>query len=117
MSLSRKLATLISTEQVSVSQMTDVLTKYKLMSLLPSVRYALLQLSSRATTSNTIMIESPFPLGDDAIKKIKTIVGDDRAEYKMIINKKICAGFKARWRGTLYDGSAERIIKQIAGSV
>jgi F0F1-type ATP synthase delta subunit len=62
------------------------------------------------------MIEAPFALSDDAIRKVKRIVGNDMADHEVTINKKVLSGFKARFRGTLYDGSAERIIKQLTGT-
>jgi F0F1-type ATP synthase delta subunit len=116
MSLSRNLATLIITERVTLSQVVDVLTKYKMLSLLPSVKQALIQVSSQSDTRDIIMIESPFPLSDDALKKVKQIVGDGAAHHEVVINKNILAGFKARHKGILYDGSAERIIKQLLGN-
>lgn len=113
MSLSRKLATLILAGKVTLSQVVELLTKYKMLSLLPSLKQALVQISSTKNTNDSIMIESPFSLSDEAVHKIKRIVGNDLAPHEVIINKKILAGFKARFKGTLYDGSAERIIKQL----
>ena len=74
-------------------------------------------MSAQVGKNDSIIIESPFPLSDDSIKKIKRIVGNDIAEHEVMINPQVLAGFKARFRGTLYDGSAERIIKQLTGRV
>ncbi len=115
MSLSRKIATLIITERATISSVVEALTKYKLLSLLPSIRKAVVQVSSERRTSDIMMIESPFPLSEVAIHKVKRIVGNDIATHEVVINKNILAGFKVRYRGTLYDGSAERIIKQLVG--
>lgn len=116
MSLSRNIAQLLTGERTTPSLVIDVLTKYKMLSLLPSIRQALVQMSSRVNTNDTIMIETPFALTEESVKKIKRIVGNDIASHEVVINKKILAGFKARYRGTLYDGSAERIIKQLTNS-
>lgn len=70
-------------------------------------------MGERSNTENTIMIETPFPLSDDAVKKIRNIVGSPTEAHAVVINKNILAGFKARFKGKLYDGSAERIIKQL----
>lgn len=113
MSLSRKLATLIVTERATLPDVVESLTKYKMLSLLPSVKQAIIQVSSQTGKRDVIEIESPFPLSDDAVTKVKRIVGNDIAEHEVTINPKILAGFKARFRGMLYDGSAERIIKQL----
>lgn len=115
MSLSRKIATLIIEEKVTLNQVIDSLLKYKMMSLLPSVRQAVMQLASQKDSTDTIMIESPFALSTDAIKKVKRIVGNDIADHEVVINKNVLSGFKARFRGKLYDGSAERIIKELTG--
>lgn len=117
MSLSRNIAKLLSTEHTTFSDVIAVLTKYKMLSLLPSIKQSLVQMSSRVDTEDTIMIETPFLLSDDAVKKVKRIIGNDTAGHEVIINKSILAGFKARFRGTLYDGSAERIIKQLMNSL
>ncbi len=116
MPLSRKLAKLILMKQASLASVIELLTKYKMLSLLPSVHQALLQMSLQVGKKDILMIETPFPLNVDSIKIIKRMVGNENAEHEISINKNILAGFKARFKGVLYDGSAERIIKQINNS-
>lgn len=113
MSLSRKLATLILEERTTLKGVITLLDKYKMLTLLPSIKQAIVQISSQAGKKDYIEIESPFPLSNESVQKIKRIVGNDIAEHEVIINTNILAGFKARWRGMIYDGSAERIIKQL----
>ncbi len=117
MSLSRTIANLLATNRTTLPQVVTILTKYKMLSLLPPVKQALTQLASQRGNIDSIIIESPFTLSDEAVKNVKRIVGNDIAEHEVHINTKILAGFKARYRGKLYDGSAERIIKQLTGSV
>lgn len=117
MSLSRILATLIISERTTVPRVTELLAKYKMLSLLPSIKQAIIQVSLVSNKKDTIMIESPFPLSDDAIQKVRYIVGDASAPHEVIINKQLLAGFKARYKGIAYDGSAERIVKELVGSV
>lgn len=112
MSLSRTLAIQILSKKVTVSTVIELLTKYKMLPLLPSVKQAVVQISSQPNTRDSIMIETPFPLTDASIQRIKRIVGNDIVEHHVVINKNVLAGFKARFKGILYDGSAERIIKQ-----
>ena len=113
MSLSYQLAKLLLLGQVTVEELINVLTKYKMLALLPSVKKALSNLSLGEGMRSTIMIETPFPLSDQALEKVKTIAGERSAPHIVTINKNVLAGFKARFKGTLYDGSAERIIKQL----
>lgn len=112
MILSRKLAKLIVEKNVSVDAVVETLRSYKLLGLLPAIRDGVVEISTHKSARNKIMIESPFTLSDDAVTHIKHITGNDMAKHEVTINKNILAGFKARFKGTLYDGSAERIMKQ-----
>lgn len=112
MILSRKLAELMIEKNLSVDEVTETLRSYNLLGLLPSIEKAVRQISVRKSIGDTLMIESPFEVSDDAVQHIKQIVGRPSVPYEITINKSILAGFKARISGTLYDGSAERIIKQ-----
>ena len=111
MTLSRKLATLIVSKEIPIAEVVSLLSKYKMLGLLPALKKALEDLSNRSETRNTIMIESPFALSLESIQKIKRIVGNDLAQHDVIINKNLLAGFKARYKEILYDGSAERALK------
>ena len=113
MPLSRTLALYIINGKASLDDVVELLTKYKLLILLPSIKYALIQISSGAHQESTIMIESPFALSPVSVEKIKQMAGDSKAPHEVIINKNILAGFKAKFQGIMYDGSAERIIKQL----
>ncbi len=113
MTLSRKLATLIIEEKATVTEVTEALSSYKLLSLLPLVLQAVKRLTAAESAYATVAIESPFPVSGDAVSHIKRIVGNDLADHTITINQSLLAGFKARFRGKLYDGSAERIIKQL----
>lgn len=113
MPLSRKIATLIYKGKTTVPDVVSLLTQYKMLALLPFVKQSLIQMSSFANKNDVIMIESPFELSPSSLQKIKRIVGNDMADHEVIINKEVLAGFKATFRGMMYDGSADRIIKQL----
>lgn len=113
MPLSRKLAILILEEKVSLDGVVLALGKYDLLTLLPFIKQSLIQLSHGALKEGTMTIETPYPLSEKSLIRIKEIAGDTHAPHAVIINKKILAGFKAKYKGMMYDGSAERIIKQI----
>lgn len=111
MTLSRKLAHIIVSKEIPIDTVIILLTKYKMLGLLPSLKKSLLELSLRSENRNTIMIESPFALSLESIHKIKKIAGNDLAPHDVTINKNLLAGFKARYKEILYDGSAERMLK------
>lgn len=113
MPLSRKLASYLISEKVTLDDIVVFLTKYKLLTLLPSIKQALVQMSYTVARNETITIESPFPLGDQSLQKIKGMTKNPSAPHMVVINKNILAGFKATYQGIMYDGSAERIIKQL----
>ncbi|MFA6608352.1 MAG: F0F1 ATP synthase subunit delta [Candidatus Paceibacterota bacterium] len=112
MTLSRKIAQTILEKNISIKDLTETLSSYNLLSILPSVLKDIKQISCNNNKNETILIESPFEINKDAIARIKRIIGNDLAPHEVIINKKLLAGFKARFKGRLYDGSAERIIKE-----
>jgi F0F1-type ATP synthase delta subunit len=112
MTLSRKLAQLMVEKNIHIDDVMELLGKYKLTSLLPSILKAVAQLGGDKHAADTLHIESPFALSSDAVAKIKRIVGNDMAAHVVTINTKLLAGFRARFKGKLYDGSAERIINQ-----
>jgi F0F1-type ATP synthase delta subunit len=113
MTLSRKIAELIVRKNLSIGDVVEKLQEYGLVPLLPSIREAVLKMTHDKGSEETIRIESPFPLDAVALARIKRIVGNDLANTEVTINKNILAGFKARFKGKLYDGSAERIIRQL----
>lgn len=113
MTLSRKLAKLIIEKGVSVEDVVVTLTTYNLLGLLPAILDRVVEMSSYKKSDGIIAIESPFALSDETIAHIKQITGNPQVNHEVTINKKILAGFKARFKGTLYDGSAERIIRQL----
>jgi len=113
MSLSRKIAACVVIQEVAIDALVERLREYNLLALLPSIKEEVAKLQTKKLSEGTIAIESPFELSTEAIVKIKRIVGNDLAETEVTINKEILSGFKARFKGKLYDGSGERIIKQL----
>lgn len=113
MTLSRQIAQTVIEKGIDSDTLFATLTKYDLIALLPSIKKDIEKLSKEEGKREAIAIESPFPLDEKALARIKRIVGNDLAETEVTINKDLLAGFKARYKGKLYDGSAERIIKQL----
>ena len=113
MTLSRSIAKLIVQKKIQVNDLVDTLRTYNLLPLLPSIKEAVIRLVEVRKDRESIRIESPFEIGQAGLQKIKRIVGNDMADTETTINANVLAGFKARYKGKLYDGSAERIIKQL----
>lgn len=113
MSLSHTLAHSIVKKNLPIEDVVTSLRKYKLLSLLPSLLRTLQQIHKSNETRDSLIIESPFPLHDSSTNKIREIIGDTDGKVVTILNKNLLAGFKARYKGRLYDGSAERIIRQL----
>ena len=116
MTLSRNIADMIVRKGVKIADVEEALRSYKLLSLLPSIKKAVEQMYREEGSKESIAIESPFPLDEKALSRIRRIAGNDLAPHTFTINKNLLAGFKARYRGTLYDGSAERIIRKLLNS-
>jgi F0F1-type ATP synthase delta subunit len=113
MSLSRKIALKIFSKESSLEDVMNLLKKYKMLSLLPSVKKELIQISIANEKKDIISIQTPFDLSPESVAKIKRIIGNDIAGHEVLINKNLLAGFQARFRGKLYDGSAQGIIKKL----
>jgi F0F1-type ATP synthase delta subunit len=106
------LAEVIVRREIPADAVVDVLRTYRLLSLLPFITKDIERLSGVLSRRDTIYIEAPFYLGKDALARVKRVAGNDLAPAEVRINKDILAGFKARYKGKLYDGSAERIIRK-----
>lgn len=113
MTLSRNIAELIVKKNVKIGDVEETLRSYNLLALLPNILVAVKKITEDVGKENTIHIETPFELDEEALTRIKRIVGNDLADTEVTINKDILAGFKARFKGKLYDGGADRIIRQL----
>lgn len=113
MSLSHKFANVIVKKKIHIDDVVALLSQYKLLSLLPEIKRRLQQIGTIEERKNTIVIETPFDVNDASQSKIKKIVGDDSAPHTVTINKALLAGFRAHYKGKLYDGSVERVIQQL----
>ena len=87
MPLSRKLAILILEGKASLDDVVVLLEKYDLLTLLPFIKQSLLQLSHSAHKDGTMTIETPLPLSENSLTRIKEIAGDVHASHAVIINK------------------------------
>jgi F0F1-type ATP synthase delta subunit len=116
MSISRRIAEVVVQKEIGADDIIAALSSYNLLSLLPSIQKDIIKLASKKGDEDVIHIESPFPLDEQALARIRRIVGHDLAKTEVTINTELLAGFKARFKGKLYDGSAERIIKHLTNN-
>ncbi|MBP9782586.1 MAG: F0F1 ATP synthase subunit delta [Candidatus Pacebacteria bacterium] len=110
--LSRTLAQLLHKESIHVEGVVTYLKEHNLTSLLPLVLKHLYTLKRKDDERNTLIIESPFPVGDKGVQAIRRMVGNDMAEVREIENTSLLAGFLARYKSKEYDASAKTIIRQ-----
>ncbi len=113
MILSRTIAHTILKHNMSIDDVAEVLARYKLLALLVPIKHHLEKMGKMESSIDTLRIESPFPISDAALARILKITGGEASKSEIAINKDLLAGFKARYQGKLYDGSAERILKQL----
>jgi F0F1-type ATP synthase delta subunit len=111
MSLSVKIAKAIRSNSISLTEVEGVLAKYKLTPLLGEIYKHLVREEKRLALKDVVQIDSPFPLSDDAIKSIKKRVGAEDKEHHIRIDTELLAGFRAKYKDTMYDGTAKRIIE------
>jgi F0F1-type ATP synthase delta subunit len=116
MSLSRTIAEYLETSNATSQDVEDVLIKYNLRALLPEILRVLVRKENMRAEKDMVAIESPFPLSEDSITAIKKIANGEDKEHSIKINPNLLAGFKAKYKDTMYDASAERIINQFEGA-
>jgi F0F1-type ATP synthase delta subunit len=113
MTLSQTIAQTIWKHHSNIDDVVMVLKKYKLLPLLLPVKHHLEKIATMESKTDVVRIESPFPLSQESLASIIERTGSSTAKSEVTINKDLLAGWKARYQGKLYDGSAERIVNQL----
>lgn len=79
----------------------------------PALQY-LSGLLKRDQNFDTLVIQSPFDLEAVQIDQITSkITGKVDARITTLVNKSLLAGFRATYRGKIYDGSARQYITKL----
>ncbi len=112
MSLSRLIAKSVHDNNLSSETLFRFLEGRNLTFLMPSIKKALEDINLKIKRGEIIQIETPFNLDEKSLLTIKGQIDKD-ARHEVIINKSLLAGFRAKYKGKLSDGSALRIIKQV----
>lgn len=113
MTLSHKLARLVVEKNIPVSLLVSSLSSYKRSSLLYPIKRHLESIAKEQSSKETLFVETPFDLSNEALLTIARLTKAEDKEHQITLNKSLLAGFKARYRGKLYDGSAQRIIRKL----
>lgn len=113
MKLSHTIADMLLEGKVTAKQCIAVLEKHNQLFLLPTIVKLLTHNAKTNALYDTVCIETPFPVSQAGVATIKRVVGNDLAPHESVINKELLAGFRARYKGKLYDASALRIVEQL----
>jgi F0F1-type ATP synthase delta subunit len=108
--LAKAFATLLIENKTTLTSVEDALKRFHLTSLLPSILDELKHHQKEITISETIHIESPFPISKENESTIKKLLNAEDKNHHFIENKNLLAGFRARYKGTMVDSSMERIL-------
>lgn len=108
--LAKAFATLLIENKTTLPAVEDALKRFHLLSLLPSILDELKHHQKENRISDTIYIESPFPITKDNELTIKKLLNAEEKDHHFIENKNLLAGFRARYKGTMVDSSMKRIL-------
>jgi F0F1-type ATP synthase delta subunit len=92
----------------------DVLIAYKQESLYTSFLKNFKKLLERQNEFETFFIESPYPLHPETqARVIKAITNDPNPSVVYKENKDLLLGFRASYRGQVFDASAKKYITNL----
>ncbi len=110
--LTKAFAQLLIEEKTTVESVERALTRFHLLSLLPSILGKLKQHQNELQLLDTVHIETPYPLSEDNKYKITKLLKAEQKVVEITENKSLLAGFRARYRQTMVDSSMERILNK-----
>ncbi|MBU0612021.1 F0F1 ATP synthase subunit delta [Patescibacteria group bacterium] len=91
----------------------DFIEKKNLKAQLPSVLYHLEKIIELDKEKNGIQIETAHEIKHDTVKHIKSFLKADDLSEVIKIKKELIAGFRAKWKGTIYDASIMTSLKKL----
>jgi F0F1-type ATP synthase delta subunit len=109
----KALAHILIKGNISHELIFSFLEKRKLLTLLPEIVKELQKIQKSEDLAQTLQIQTPFPLNDEAKKSIEDLVGSSHKNTKVIVQKSLLSGFTATYEGKLYDASAQRILREL----
>lgn len=91
----------------------DTLKKYKLENLYRGTLLQIKQGLEKSLRDKTLYVETPYELSAENIKKIESIVGDTDGRSVQKVDQSLLAGFRAVYKGKVYDASAKSHITNL----
>ncbi len=100
--------------EVVLSKTEEVLKENRQQMFLPGALECLSVLLKRDQDYSTLVIQSPFLLEESQADQIsKNLTGEPKTRRTLQINQDLLAGFKATYKGKVYDGSARQYITKL----
>ncbi|MFH1608423.1 MAG: F0F1 ATP synthase subunit delta [Patescibacteria group bacterium] len=91
----------------------DFIEKRNLTAQLPSVIYHLERMIELDKEKKGIQIEIAHEISNETTKNIKTFLKAEDLPEVIKIKKELIAGFRAKWKGTIYDASIKNSLKKL----
>lgn len=91
----------------------DFIKKRNLDSQIPSIFYHLEKINEREKEKVSIIIEAPHDLSQKTIENVKDFLQASNLPEVFKKNKDLIGGFRAKWRGNLYDASVSNSLKKL----
>ncbi len=91
----------------------NFIQKKNLKAQLPSVLYHLEKIIELDKEKKGIQIETAHEIKQDTIKHIKTFLKAEDLPEVIKIKKELIAGFRAKWKGNIYDASIMTGLKKL----
>lgn len=95
----------------------DFIEKRNLKAQLPSVLYHLEKIIELDREKKGIQIETAHEIKQDTIKHIKTFLKAEDLPEVIKIKKELIGGFRAKWKGTIYDSSILTGLKKLQETI
>ena len=102
---------------VLLEKTKQTLTKYKLQAVYPSVLKAFEEQLLVLKKNQTLYVETPYSLDEEAILNIKKITNTTTADIVQIHKPQLLAGFRAIVDGKVYDASASAYISELRKNI
>jgi len=95
----------------------DFIEKRNLKAQLPSVLYHLEKIIELDKEKKGIQIEIAHEIKNDTVKNIKSFLKAEDLPEVIKIKKELIAGFRAKWKGTIYDASIMMGLKKLQETI
>jgi F0F1-type ATP synthase delta subunit len=91
----------------------DFIKNRNLQAQLPSVLYHLEKIIEFDKEKKGIQIETAHEIKNDTVKQIKSFLKAEDLPEVIKIKKELIAGFRAKWKGMIYDASIMTSLKKL----